>query len=275
MTVRNVHLYDPSETLRNLETVEYEKKEHIAYITFKRPEVLNALNDRMGHELYSIWLDARRDDDVWVAIVTGTGRGFQVGRDLKELVEYQSRGEIAPRDDPKSVKYRRDAFARNAEFNKPIVAAINGIVAGSGLLFVGEAHIRVMADDAYMTDGHPNFGNLGQPQRLIQDFGWTAAMYMWACYGRLSAQDCYRLGIVTEICPKENVLQRAISYAEMMCQIRPSILQHGIQLANLTRASDPAVDQLSLLLNLAHRPDVDPEGAEQGRSFGEKKRPAR
>jgi enoyl-CoA hydratase/carnithine racemase len=267
---RGPHLHDPAEILKDLQHVRYEKKEHIAYVTFDRPEVLNGLNGRMSLEMYSIWLDAKRDKDVWAVIITGTGRAFQVGRDMKELVAHQQREEIVPRDDPNNRFYHVEAFPKFAEFHKPVIAAIQGLVAGGGLYFVAESHIRVMAEDAYMTDGHANFGNLGAPQWLIRDFDWIPAIQMYMCYKRLTAQDCYRLGIVNEICPKEEVLEKATKYAKMMFDIAPSILQAGTTLANMVVWPNPALEQLGAALNIQVR-DVDPLGAQMSRGFVDKK----
>lgn len=270
MPARGVHLFDPTDVLKDLQHVVYEKKDRIAYITMNRPQSLNAHNHRMCLEMYSIWLDARRDKNVALAILTGTGRGFNVGRDVKEMAAHKEKDEIVPRDNPDSMYWHMEPFPSFAEFNKPIIAAINGTTAGSGLVFVGDSHIRVMAEDAYLTDGHPNFGNLGAPQDLVRDFGWTAASFMYLCFGRLPAQECFRLGIVNEICPKDKLMERAKVYADMMLKIDPAMLQHGVELMNLHRVQHPAETQLQEALNILHR-DVGGEGQRLSKAFLDRK----
>ena len=74
------------------EFVEYEKRDRIAYITFNRPEVLNAMHAPMHVELAEIWQDFKDDDDLWVAIVTGAGdRAFSAGNDLKATAAQKCR----------------------------------------------------------------------------------------------------------------------------------------------------------------------------------------
>ena len=122
-----------------------------------------------------------------------------------------ARGEIVPRDDPNNIYYHVEAFPKFAECDKPIIAAIQGLCAGGGLSMLVETHIRIMADDAYLTDGHLNVGQLISPARYIDDFGWAAAMYLYLCKGKLTAQQALQLGIVNEVCPKEQVVQRVLA----------------------------------------------------------------
>jgi enoyl-CoA hydratase/carnithine racemase len=266
------HLYDPTPILKDLQHVVYEKKDHIAYIRFNRPEVLNSFNGRMSEEMYGVWLDAKRDKDVYVAIVTGTGRAFQAGRDVKEMADHQAAGKIVPRDNPDSPYFHVEAFPNFAEFDKPVIAAIQGLVAGGGLSMMVRAHIRIMADDAFITDGHLNVGQVVSPARYIRDFGWATAMYLYLCKGRLTAQDCYRLGIVNELCPKEQVLERATAYAKMMMEIAPSILKAGTELSNMAMAEDPAFTQLAHSLRFSYQEGEGGEaGKEQARAFVEKR----
>src|ERR1022692_2261495 len=77
-----------------LETVIYEKRDRVAYVTLNRPERLNAINPQMETELRWIWRDFDDDNECWVAVVTGAGdRAFCAGADLKELSERQAKGE--------------------------------------------------------------------------------------------------------------------------------------------------------------------------------------
>ena len=77
--------------------VMYEKKSHVARITLNRPEVLNAMDLRMHEELADIWDDFEADDDMWVAVLTGSGdRAFSVGQDLKELDRREQEGSAPP-----------------------------------------------------------------------------------------------------------------------------------------------------------------------------------
>ena len=108
------------------ETLLYDIDGHVATITLNRPEVLNALNDPMRRELVAALRRSEADDDVWVVIITGAGRGFCSGADLRERP--MERAQPAPQVSPE-----RDAYPPVLrEVTKPIIAAINGATRGAG-----------------------------------------------------------------------------------------------------------------------------------------------
>ena len=92
--------YDPSAMPRNLEHVKYEKKGHVAYVTINRPDVLNALHTYAYAELRACWRDIGLDPNIYVGIVTGAGKAFCAGRDVKFLAEHQAKGIRTPHEDP-------------------------------------------------------------------------------------------------------------------------------------------------------------------------------
>src|ERR1700704_2086204 len=91
--------YDPKSAPNKLEHLLYEKKGHVAYVTINRPERLNALHTYAHQELNSVWKDIQRDTNIYVAIITGKGRAFCAGRDVKFLSEFQQKGALAPHED--------------------------------------------------------------------------------------------------------------------------------------------------------------------------------
>jgi enoyl-CoA hydratase/carnithine racemase len=94
--------YDPANAPRNLEHVIYRKNDHVAYVTINRPDVLNALHTYAYAELRACWRDMQIDPDVYCGIVTGTGKAFCAGRDVKFLAEHQAMGIRTPHEDPNS-----------------------------------------------------------------------------------------------------------------------------------------------------------------------------
>src|SRR4029453_17643139 len=97
--------YGPASMPKNLEHVRYEKKGHVAYVTINRPEVRNALHTYAYQELRSCWHDIQIDPDIYVGIVTGAGKAFCAGRDVKFLAEHQARGIRTPHEDPTDPSY--------------------------------------------------------------------------------------------------------------------------------------------------------------------------
>ena len=109
----------------DLKYVKYEKKQHLAYITFNRPEVMNAMHPPCHIEMGSVWDDFVADKEMWVAIVTGAGdKAFSAGNDLKYTATHGR----------ESVRWRGGfaGITSRYDINKPIIAAVNGFALGGG-----------------------------------------------------------------------------------------------------------------------------------------------
>ena len=113
----------------DLKFIKYEKRNHIAYITFNRPERMNALHPPCHLEMDSVWDDFVADKSAWVAIVTGAGdKGFSAGNDLRWTAE--NRGQTRP----KAIRGKGGFAGITARYDiyKPIIAAVNGFALGGG-----------------------------------------------------------------------------------------------------------------------------------------------
>ncbi len=216
--------------LKNLKTVIYEKKGRIAYITLNRPERYNAVNPEMTAEMEQVWDDYKNDDEVWVAIITGAGKAFCAGGDLKELSSrYES-------DGAKSMVGRRSQTERlmagrwkvspgMCDVWKPVIAAVNGIVAGGGLHFLGECDFAICSENASFTDPHVTSGLVTAIETLRLSrripMAIVLRMAMMGRYERISAQRAYEVGMVTEIVPHDKLMARATEIAEAICKNSP------------------------------------------------------
>src|SRR5687767_1450939 len=119
----------------------YEKRsDHIAIITMNRPEHLNALGQEGAELMREAEEDFRNDDNMWVAIITGAGRAFSVGRDLKRTAEESEAGlGISPPS-------RRRLRTSEPESWKPLIAAINGYALGGGLARALRCDLRIASN---------------------------------------------------------------------------------------------------------------------------------
>ena len=117
--------YDPSSTPRNLEHVIYEKKEHVAYVTINRPDVLNALHSYAYVELRSCRRDLQLDPDIYVGIVTGAGKAFCAGRNVKFLAKHQAEGKRTPHEDPNSPIFHWGGGGQPADANLAALAGFD------------------------------------------------------------------------------------------------------------------------------------------------------
>jgi 2-(1,2-epoxy-1,2-dihydrophenyl)acetyl-CoA isomerase len=135
------------------ETIQYEKRDHVAVLTLNRPDRLNALNGALLSELHQIFDAARLDDQVRALVVTGAGRGFCSGADVGGGGgEQASRGGFAGEEGQSGTL---DPFGwtgrlakRFGDFDKPLIGAINGVCAGAGMSFALACDVRVGSENA-------------------------------------------------------------------------------------------------------------------------------
>jgi enoyl-CoA hydratase/carnithine racemase len=265
--------YDPSSMPKDLEHLIYEKREHVAYVTINRPQVLNALHSYVYVEMRRCWLDMQRDPSVYVGIVTGSGKAFCAGRDIKFLAEHQAKGIRTPHEDPNSPIFHWGGGGQPSDVNleKPLIAAINGLAVGVGLSLALQCQLRVMADDAWISDTHTLIGRLGSAHNLYASLPRAVAAYLTLANGRLTAQECLQFGIVNRVTPKGQLLAAAEEIAEMVCRGSPLATQAAVRLYRLTAAYDPAL--VSYAKHLDQETAESEDGAEGSRAFKEKRKP--
>lgn len=265
--------YDPESAPKNLDNVIYEKKGHVAYVTINRPEVSNALHTYAYQDLRACWIDIDRDPDIYCGIVTGKGKAFSAGRDVKFLAEHQAKGIRTPHEDRNNDSFRWGGGGqpRNVELSKPLIAAINGYAVGIGLSIALQCQLRVMAEDAWIGDLHTQVGRMGGVHRLYEMIPRSAAAYLTLCNGRFTAQRCYELGIVNEVVPQDRLMAAAEKLAEEICNASPLAVQASVKLYNLAAAFSPEMEMLAKMLDQQTAESLD--GAEGPRAFKEKRKP--
>jgi enoyl-CoA hydratase/carnithine racemase len=265
--------YDPTSAPKDLQYLIYEKKGHVAYVTINRPEVRNALHTYAYVELRSCWRDIGLDPNVYVGIITGAGKAFCAGRDVKFLARFQAEGKRTPHEDPNSPLYHWGGGGQpqDVDLYKPLVCAINGFAVGVGLSIALQCQLRVMAEDAWLGDQHTNVGRLGAPHEIYAALPPTAAAYLTLCNGRLSADECLQLGIVNKVVPQERLLEAAEELAEMVCRNAPLAVQGAVRLYRLAAAFPASLSALARDLDKEIAESED--GAEGARAFTEKRRP--
>jgi enoyl-CoA hydratase/carnithine racemase len=264
--------YDTASMPTDLKFVKYEKKDHVAYITINRPEVRNALHTYTYQELRSIWLDMARDPDVYVGIVTGEGKAFSAGRDIKFLAGFQARGEQTPHEDPNSPTYHwgGGGMPHDVGLDKPLISAINGFAVGVGLTLALQCQLRVMADDAWLGDQHTVVGRLGSPQAKYDALPRATAAYLTLANGRLTAEQCYTQGIVNKVVPQDKLLEAAEEIAAMVCAGSPLATQAVARIYRI-QSQDPALDEWVRQLD---RDIAATEDSKEGsRAFVERRKP--
>jgi E-phenylitaconyl-CoA hydratase len=200
------------------DAVRYELDEHVATITYNRPEALNAIDARMRRGLNEAFSRFRDDEDAWVAIVTGAGRAFCAGADLRG--GGGSTGEFAGTFWEKPTV---NSFESGWEIFKPVIAAVNGYCLGYGLTLVSWCDFVIAADDAEF--GFPEV-RLGTPTivgaiRLPERIGWQYAMELLLTGERIDAARAKEVGLAGWVVPRDELLDEARALADRLVRAAP------------------------------------------------------
>ena len=187
-----------------------EQRGQVAILTLNRPDTLNALTMPMVNALLDRLDECNDDPDVRVVIITGSGRGFCSGFDLKA-------GNIADAK-RKSVfrmlDYANHWIARLRTFAKPTIAAVNGVAAGGGLGLALGCDLRIAADNAKFS---AIFANIGMPTQdaagalLPQVVGIPKALEMIYTAKMVGAEEAERIGLANEVAPADQLIERAVA----------------------------------------------------------------
>jgi enoyl-CoA hydratase/carnithine racemase len=196
----------------------YERNGHVATITYNRPHALNAINGELRQALNAAWNRFREDEDAWVGIVTGAGRSFCVGADLKD-----GRGAVGEWPGSFWEIPTINSFESGLEVWKPTIAAVNGYCLGYGLTAVARCDFVIASETAEF--GFPEV-RLGVPtivgaMRLPGRLGWSNAMEMLLTGERFDAERAKEMGLVWRVVPQADLLAEAETLAARLVQGAP------------------------------------------------------
>lgn len=207
----------------------YEKRDGIAYLTFNRPQVRNALSPEVFCRLVDAWRDYAADDSLRVAIITGAGdHAFTAGADLGTFIPLLS-GARQPEDDWDH-RVLRDhqvsdvAILRGFPLYKPIIAAINGFCLGAGTELIQATDLRIAAPHATFALTEVMRGFMpagGSTVRLPRQLPFCKAMEILLLGEPMGAREAHRIGLVNEIVPPEQVMPRAEELARKLAANGP------------------------------------------------------
>ena len=211
----------------------YEQNEHIVTISYNRPDNLNTINGPMRESLNAAWNRFLEDETAWVAILTGTGDTFCAGADLKDM--QGSAGTFAGTFWEKPTI---NSFESGKEIYKPVIAAVNGPCIGYGLTavtFCDFVLASTRASFAYpeVRIGIPTIvGAIQLPKKL----NWSHAMELLLLGEKVTAERAKEMGLVWEVYPHEELLQKANELAQRLCLSAPLATRATKEVA--TRSQD-------------------------------------
>jgi len=197
----------------------YEKRNRIGYITLNRPDALNALDDELNSELWTIWDDFAKDKSLDVGILTGAGKAFCSGADLKTFIPKWEKGNML--DVRKNVPTGIGGGITRGQhrITKPIIAAINGHAIGGGFELALVCDIRIASEKAKFGIFEVRYGlhqGDGGIVRLVAIAGLAAALELTLTGREISAEEAYRLRLVSKVVPHENLMAEAEQCASLI-----------------------------------------------------------
>ncbi len=202
-------------------TVEYETPfEHVAKITLNRPEALNAISTEMRRDILDATRTASSDDAIRAVVITGAGRAFSAGADIKDVSGKYNVQDIL------NTEY--GAFLSVLQTcSKPVIAAINGPAAGIGMTLALSCDLRVMADDAYMMCAFANIGLVpdgGLSWLMTRELGYARAYQLAIEAEKIESNRCLELGLVNRVTPSSETVENAVAWAQSLTQRAPVAL---------------------------------------------------
>ena len=204
------------------ETLLYEKADGIATVTINRPDSLNALNNQVYTDLYEIFGEIEKDEEVRVIILTGAGeRAFVAGSDITEMASKSSL-EIVP-----FVEIARQASDRIYYLNKPVIAAIHGYTLGGGCELTMCCDLRIASEKARFGQPEISVGVIpgaGGTQRLARLIGMTRAKELIYTGDMIDANTALSYGLINKVVPVEDLMKEAKEMAAKLLTKSSAIL---------------------------------------------------
>ncbi len=215
----------------DLTAIELDVSDHIATITLDRPEALNAFNGAMARDLVAAWSAIRDDDDVHVVVLQANGeRAFSTGLDVGEDTDWFMRSNVWNSVDPGSMLSPK----LHHRVWKPVVAAVHGMAAGGGQYFLNEADIVICSEDAEFFDPHASVGIVSalEPIGMLARGVNLGEVMRWALMGneeRVTAETALRIGLVSEVVPRDQLRARAREIAATIAARNPQAIQGTVR----------------------------------------------
>jgi 2-(1,2-epoxy-1,2-dihydrophenyl)acetyl-CoA isomerase len=200
------------------ETVTLVRADGVATLTLNRPESFNALDLALGRDLFSAVLEADDDDGVRAIVVTGAGKAFCAGGDVKSFVDNLGRIGAHIKE---LTTYLHGAVSRLCRSEKPVIMAINGVAAGGGMSFALAGDLVLAAESARFTMAYSKIGATpdgSSSYYLPRLIGLRRAMELYFTNRVLSAREAYEWGLVTRVVPDGDLASTAQALARELAQ---------------------------------------------------------
>ena len=194
----------------------------ILQITLNRPQVLNALNQELLDLLYQILVTAKEDPSVKAVLLTGSGKAFCAGADIKQLATLNAQTGL------QFAKYGQKVFRFLEQLGKPVLAVVNGFAFGGGCELAMAATMRIASTHAQFGQPEVKLGvipGFGGTQRLARLIGKGRALDLCLTGRIIKADDALNWGLVSDVVAAEELMQRAMTILSELVKLGPIALQ--------------------------------------------------
>jgi enoyl-CoA hydratase/carnithine racemase len=209
------------------ETLLYEKRARIAYLTINRPDKLNALNRRVMEDLGDCIQAVREDDEVLAAILTGAGeKSFAAGADINELAAQN------PVEGKETSRRGQQVLDALENLGKPVIAAVNGFALGGGCELAMACTLRIASENARFGQPEVKLGILpgyAGTQRLPRLVGKGRALEIILTGEQVNAQEAYRIGLVNQVVPFQDLMPAAEALARKIMANAPLAVKFAME----------------------------------------------
>ncbi len=245
----------------------YAKEHRIAWITLNRPESLNALNSGLWREIRQRLDNAEKDEDIRVVVITGTGRAFSAGDDIKEVATLKTPSEIKDF----FTNYAAPTIAKIIQLSKPIIACVNGLAFGGGCELAMLCDIVIASENALFAVPEARVGAYPPIACAIGTyFTGKLNLSMLALTGEpITANEAHRIGLVNKVVPSDKLRDDTKELAEKIMLSAPSSIKAIKKALNRQFQPEELEQAVETLIALVE----NEEGREGHKAFVEKKPP--
>lgn len=204
--------------MNNPETIRYRHDRDVAVITIHRPEAMNSFNTELRRDLLDAFRQAAGDKSVRAVVLTGEGRSFSAGADLKGSLSAERSVE-----EQLQLEYR-PIFECIATMDQPVIAAVGGSAAGIGMSYALACDLLIMADNAFLLSPFSTISLVpdgGLNWLLVQQIGYRQAFQLAVEAERIGAARCVELGLANKAVPAESLLVEALAWAHSLAERAP------------------------------------------------------
>lgn len=263
-----------------MSAVIFEKRGHTAWITLNRPEANNTLNGDMFLELNDAWDELRDDRQVRAIVLTATGeKDFCCGGDLGSVIPLWNGSKQPENDIERRLLAEKGIVSkvllRQGQIVKPIICAVNGRALGGGTEMLQATDIRISVPDAAFALTEPKVGIVpggGSMVRLARQIPWAHAMKILLTGEFISAPEALKMGLISEIVERDQLLERAEELAEKICKLAPLAVQ-AIKRTALETANMSWADAFAFEDQQAKAVMQSKDAREGPKAFMEKRKP--